>query len=121
MLDQGIFEALKQIMRLGQEITNQVKMSIIGDIQSKYDQYEFQKPSDEDDDSNLQNYRQFKQKSKEFLKMMKSEEVQKECDMERDLLEITEQLIISDYVVYYIPTGQIREDFKNNTLLRRIF
>ena len=57
MLDQGIFEALKQIMRLGQEITNQVRMSIIGDIQSKYDQYEFQKPADEDDDSNLQNYR----------------------------------------------------------------
>lgn len=37
--------------------------------------------------------------------MMKSSEVQKECEMERDLLEITEQLIINDYVVYYIPTG----------------
>lgn len=32
-------------------------MSIIGDIQSKYDQYQFQKPVEEDDDSNLQNYR----------------------------------------------------------------
>lgn len=53
--------------------------------------------------------------------MMRSERVEAECDMERDLLEITEQLILSNFVVYYIPTGQIRDDFNKNNLLRRIF
>ena len=36
---------------------------------------------------------------------MKSEDVEKECNEEKELLEITEQLILYEYVVYYIPTG----------------
>jgi hypothetical protein len=77
----------------------------LADIQAKYDHLVFQKPVDCNDDSNLQTFRQFKQKSKEFLKMMKSKDLEKECNEETELLEITEQLIIYEYVVYYIPTG----------------
>lgn len=106
-------------MSLG--LSNEVRICVLSDIQSKYDHLIFQKPLDENDDSNLQKFRIFKQKSKEFLKMMKSEQVEQECNLERDLLELTEQLITHEYVVYYIPTGQIREDFKNNQVLRRIY
>lgn len=134
MLEIGNFEALGEIMG---DPSSQIESQIINKcvlehIRKQFNEIAFERMVNQEDNETDElhksqqttQYMIFYQQSISFLRLLlknsQNSDFTKECQSEIDLLETTKDLLVHDLLIWFIPLVQIREDFNNKSIFKRI-
>ena len=137
MLDMGNFDGLNQLINSKgisskKEIDNSlVNKCVLDSIIKQFNQIKFDRNSGGSVEeveaakmNQVNSYIGFSQQSTVFLKILTENsldfEFREKCKCELELLQMTKELVLAGFLVWYIPFVGIREAFNNQGVLRLI-